>query len=92
MRPRNDNSTTTYFDLTLGVCTGFAGIQWARRRAARSNKLTGHQPMKTILTIAITFALALTASGQSREAEREITRAKVKAEVEKAWALASESF
>lgn len=45
--------------------------------------------MKTILSIAITFTLAFTAFGQSRETEREITRAKVKSEIEKAWALAS---
>ena len=48
--------------------------------------------MKTILTISITFALALTASGQSRDSEREITRAKVKAEIEKAWSLASDEL
>ena len=48
--------------------------------------------MKTILTIAITFALALTASGQSRDSEREITRAKVKAEIQKAWSLASDEL
>jgi hypothetical protein len=46
--------------------------------------------MKTILSIAITFTLALTAFGQSRETEREITRTKVKAEIEKAWSLASD--
>jgi hypothetical protein len=48
--------------------------------------------MKTILTIAITFVLTLTASGQSRDSEREITRAKVKAEIQKAWSLASDEL
>jgi hypothetical protein len=45
--------------------------------------------MKTIKIIAIIFALALTAFGQSRDTEREIARAKVKAEIEKAWSLSS---
>jgi hypothetical protein len=46
--------------------------------------------MRIIQIIAIMFVLALTAFGQSRESERELTRAKVKAQIENAWSSASE--